>query len=874
MSISDDFNKILENHKEVEMQLKDFQLQIAKDKDLEELRQYQHKLQELQKEHDVLLKSHLTLQTQNQELQFGLNEMVFREKSRILELSQRNREVYFQKNKKQPRAELKNLENELDRRIKLQMELSTKAIQDQSRTLQQQLDLQAQKIHQELQELNKNLTEKEDTLEKEINDNYQELKDKRLDEETLQNRFKNSRMEMAIGMGWLNKAGILLILISLGFLAYYAKNSHIRAALIYFLGLIFLILGEWFFKRGKEIFSQSLLGGGVGILYSGVFFSHFLLTIKGEPLISMTAALIFATIITLITLFLSKRYQSETILSLGLLGGFLPFISYLFGPGFQGSAIYLAMVYLFILNAAVMGLSFFRDWKSTRWVSFLLHSPALIYLVLESPSRGIALLYCLLNFSLYLAVILIPRLKLQKTISPWDILLLGLNTLFSAVLVYILIHRLGLEKLDGLTALIFASIFLIFARLVKTDKEKALMEFSLFWGSAITFLLWMIPMQFGMKGVTPGFLIQGLILITLGYFRNFRYLEKAGWVTYWATLGSLIFWMLFYVGPLGELFKDLQWNHQTLRILKELSVLSRGDSSILHRNFILFTLESLIISVLYTPRIKSAISSLPGPPLDRLLLFRYGSVILAYFCLIIETQHLLSNLEITSKIIAQYYDYITLAAASFFSLLFSFILDKNKPWENKVMSNIGFGSALFAVYFWLLILIKSSPFYSQWPELNNSQIMVLILMVLYNLFTIGYLAYRVYHILLHSRGSVGRFPFWMGLILLGDVVLFVSGQFLVETPAMIYGFSFMFLALLYVVIGFKIQSTHLRLLGLITICLSLLILIFPIVKEATQLMKILSFFLYGVLLLIISLVYQNINQRWRERVESRVESED
>jgi uncharacterized membrane protein len=111
--------------------------------------------------------------------------------------------------------------------------------------------------------------------------------------------------------------GILLILLGVGAAAKYIHstffNDYMRSASFFVLGGLFLAGGEWFYRKGKEVFATGLLGGGVSILYCAVFYSYFLLHVIG-----IYQGLALSILITLTTVVLSVRYHSRTICSIGL----------------------------------------------------------------------------------------------------------------------------------------------------------------------------------------------------------------------------------------------------------------------------------------------------------------------------------------------------------------------------------------------------------------------------------------------------------------------------------------------------------------------------------------------------------------------------
>lgn len=57
--------------------------------------------------------------------------------------------------------------------------------------------------------------------------------------------------------------------------------------------------------------------------------------------------------IGVVSLVLSRRYKSMTICAISLVGGYLPFFSYVFFEGLTPTNVYIAMGYLHVLNILV-----------------------------------------------------------------------------------------------------------------------------------------------------------------------------------------------------------------------------------------------------------------------------------------------------------------------------------------------------------------------------------------------------------------------------------------------------------------------------------------------------------------------------------------
>lgn len=84
---------------------------------------------------------------------------------------------------------------------------------------------------------------------------------------------------MKIGLNWINRLGILLLILAVGagFRYSYSTwfNDYMKGSAFFLLGAIMLGGGEWLFRKGRGAFALGLIGGGVSVLYGSVFYSYF-----------------------------------------------------------------------------------------------------------------------------------------------------------------------------------------------------------------------------------------------------------------------------------------------------------------------------------------------------------------------------------------------------------------------------------------------------------------------------------------------------------------------------------------------------------------------------------------------------------------------
>lgn len=171
--------------------------------------------------------------------------------------------------------------------------------------------------------------------------------------------FKDN-LEAYIGGRLLNRIGALALIIGIAFFLKYAFDQNwISETTRVLIGALLgggLLFGGWIsFKKEFTVFSQGLVGAGIGTLYISFYAAY-----NFYELVPYPVAVLLMTIVTVLALAQALYYNSLAIATLGLIGGFLtPFIL----PADVPSAVGL-FVYLVFLNIAVIALMIKKDsWR-------------------------------------------------------------------------------------------------------------------------------------------------------------------------------------------------------------------------------------------------------------------------------------------------------------------------------------------------------------------------------------------------------------------------------------------------------------------------------------------------------------------------------
>lgn len=128
--------------------------------------------------------------------------------------------------------------------------------------------------------------------------------------------------EMFVGLNLLSKIGVIFIII--GVIAFSATSGYylsggVRMTLVIFVGIIMLIAGEIFYRKGSVIFANALIYGGIAELYISALIGKF-----GFEVFGGGGAQFVGLFAAAVGFFLANRYKSMPLSFVALFCGILP----------------------------------------------------------------------------------------------------------------------------------------------------------------------------------------------------------------------------------------------------------------------------------------------------------------------------------------------------------------------------------------------------------------------------------------------------------------------------------------------------------------------------------------------------------------------
>jgi uncharacterized membrane protein len=169
-----------------------------------------------------------------------------------------------------------------------------------------------------------------------------------------------------MGGNTLARVGVLLLFIGVGFLVKYATDHlhvpiAVRLAGVALGGTALLLVG-WRLRLQRPGYAMILQGAGVGLLYLTVFGA-----LRLYNLLPPAAAFVLLACIATLSAWLAIRQDAAALAAVGVVGGFLaPILT-----SSDSDNHVLLFGYYALLNAGILGIAWFKAWRSLNLLGFL-----------------------------------------------------------------------------------------------------------------------------------------------------------------------------------------------------------------------------------------------------------------------------------------------------------------------------------------------------------------------------------------------------------------------------------------------------------------------------------------------------------------------
>ncbi|MBI9069575.1 MAG: DUF2339 domain-containing protein [Salinivirgaceae bacterium] len=664
-------------------------------------------------------------------------------------------------------------------------------------------------------------------------------------------------LEKFIGENLINKIGIVILVMGLGFFVKYAIDkdwiNEIGRVAIGILSAAGLLGLAHKLQKDYKSFSSVLVGGGLALLYFTITLAYHT---KGYPFYEQqTITFLILTLITIFGVVLSIGYNRVEIAILAILGGFgAPLMVS------NGSGNYIILFsYLMLLNIGMLVLSYYKKWRLVNIVSFactmLLFASWLINELIAKNHAAFsgAIFFATGFYIIFFLMNIIYNLKHKISFKVGDISLILANTFIYFTFVMIMLSYISNGEYKGLFAILLGIFNFAFAFYIHTRKKEDTNLLFLLIGLVLTFVTLSIPLQLQGNYITLFWAVEGVLLLWLSQKSGFKVMKLASVLVTVLMLISLIMdWSINY-DTLG--FYDDGYVKQLGIIFNKIFITSIISGAALLGSFILLKREKERIAYFIPVRIYQ--------PIILGLMF-----VVFYVVGLLEVNYQSYHyfIESSSKAIALF---------TFNSLFVLILLTVARKLNFRNFSIVVAAIATFFILVFLSALsndfINSIYHFIDEPEVHSSILLAFRWVSIISVYVSGIFLLKLVNTLNASlkntlyKFNVTFFVFTLVYLLSADldaISLLISKNVDVvfQTQKLGYAVLWGISSFLLMIIGMKMKEKFVRILSLALFAITIIKLFVYDISNLSEGGKIIAFILLGVLLLIISFMYQKVRK--------------
>lgn len=353
--------------------------------------------------------------------------------------------------------------------------------------------------------------------------------------------------EKFIGENLINKIGIVITVIGVAIGAKYSIDHELisplaRIILGYLSGLGLLGIGIRLKKNYKN-YSAVLVSGSVAIFY---FITYSAYTFYN--LIPQSLSFVMMALFTLFGVVTAFAYDLQVIAHIGLVGAYA--VPFLVGGNSGNATVFFS--YIALINFGVLAISLRKYWKalyyscfSVTWLIFLFW---LVHKYKVADHYGLSLLFISVFFVTFYLIFLDYKLRRREKFDTGDILLLIFNSfLFYGIGYFILKSRESGAQLVGLFTLLNAVVHFIVGWIINKQKLVDRNLFFFIAGLVLVFVTIAVPIQLNGNWVTLLWAGEAVLLFWIGRAKKVWIYERLSYPLILLAFFSLIHdWMHLY----------------------------------------------------------------------------------------------------------------------------------------------------------------------------------------------------------------------------------------------------------------------------------------------------------------------------------------
>ncbi len=367
----------------------------------------------------------------------------------------------------------------------------------------------------------------------------------------------NKEAEIQFGQKWLLVSGIIIMVLGVGYFLKYSFDQNwigpaARVSMAYLTGIVLLVLGERFRKKDFVAFGLNLVGGGIATLYFSTYAAY-----QMYDLFDQGVSFGIMVMITALAGTLAVIYDSKQTAVLGLIGGFLTPVLLSTGRDNQLAL----MTYMVILNFGLLGIAFYKNWRSLNYLGFIFTS-LLFAAWYANHYHGSKFWQTMLFLNIFFLIYaFVPFLyyffpkRPREAIGGFSISVP--NAFLTFLYSYLMIKPLFGVPAISVVSVAYAAFFLWMAQWIYRKDKTNTGILVILLGQALLFLIITVPLLFSKQWITVFWAMQATILVWIALRLYNKRLYMGGMALLGVAIGRFIFYdypEVFYLSVDRDLY--------------------------------------------------------------------------------------------------------------------------------------------------------------------------------------------------------------------------------------------------------------------------------------------------------------------------------
>ncbi|WP_430936080.1 DUF2339 domain-containing protein [Saccharicrinis sp. 156] len=690
------------------------------------------------------------------------------------------------------------------------------------------------------------------------------LKEQARPKDLIKHQSKTS-LEKFIGENLMNKIGIAILVIGIAIGTKYSIEHNLispltRIILGYVSGIALLVVGMKL-RSKYENYSAVLVSGAMTTMYFITFSAY-----SFFGLIPQVLTFGLMVVFTVFTVIAALSYSRQVIALIGLVGAYaIPFLL----SDDSGNVLTL-FTYIAIINVGILFISLKKYWKPLYYVSFGLSWLMFFMWYLPEykfePYFALALTFASIFFISFYITFLAYKLQKNEVFKRPDIILLLANSfIFYGIGYSLLDKQIGYEQLLGLFTLCNAIVHFTVGLIIHQQKLADKNLYNLVTGLVLVFVVIAIPVQLDGNWVTLLWAGLGALLYWIGKTKEVSLYELLSYPLMLLAFFSLLHdWMFNYNVPYSGVDKSLV--------------------SIFNINFLSSSLVIAAFAFIQYVQHKNQSHLLEYPRISQRFTYVIPGMLLfvTYYAFKMEISYYWNHLLVDTRISVKpegkdYYNFISNYDLNRFktiwlynySMLFAAILSliNLKKIKSISLAYVTLGASVLIIGLFITngiytlgelrdsYVLQSQSEYFHRGFFNVAMRYVCVAFVA----TLMYFAY----LNLHINNLLNKYRLYFDLLLHITIITMLSNELV--TWLSVNGFESVYkttLSILFgvyslaiIILGMVQKRQHLRIGGMSLFAVTLLKLFFYDLTNLSTIQKTIVFVSLGVLLLVISFLY-------------------